>query len=131
MKIIYWFHGKKAMRRIILKLKFILIYQSGFRSLPTYIYSFTSYLTRLNKETYKMFMYYGMFDAKAQYGGQDKFYAPLVELDEITDLMQWINAINEFHNMGAVTELIKIFDEHQEWNVNIRNDKYQKPETGV
>ena len=98
---------------------------NGFRSLPTYIYSFTSYLTRLNKETYKMFMYYGMFDAKAQYGGQDKFYAPLVELDEITDLMQWINAINEFHNMGVVTELIKIFDEHQEWNVNIRDDKYQ------
>ena len=97
---------------------------NGFRSLPMYIYSFASYLTRIRKENYRIYMYYGMADAKDQYGEEEKLYAPLVDLDQITDLMHWINAINEFHNMGSVRELINIFQENEEWNIETGNDAY-------
>ena len=101
---------------------------NGFRSLPTYIYSFLSYLTRIRGEDYRMYMYYGMFEAKAGYEGRGAEYAPLVELDEVTDLMQWINAVNEFHNMGAVTELIRIFEDpgHKEWNLPVTDRRYRE-----
>ena len=101
---------------------------NGFRSLPTYIYSFLNYLTRIRGEDYRLYMYYGMFEAKAGYEGRQEEYAPLVELDEVTDLMQWINAVNEFHNMGAVTELIRIFEEpgHKDWNLPVTDRRYQE-----
>ena len=97
---------------------------NGFRSLPMYIYSFASYLTRIRKENYRIYMYYGMADAKDQYGEGEKLYAPLVDLDQITDLMHWINAINEFHNMGSVRELINIFLDNEEWNIGTGNSAY-------
>lgn len=97
---------------------------NGFRSLPMYIYSFASYLTRIRRENYRIYMYYGMADAKGQYGGGKKLYAPLVDLDQITDLMHWINAINEFHNMGSVRELINIFREKEEWNIGTGDADY-------
>ena len=97
---------------------------NGFRSLPMYIYSFASYLTRIRKENYRIYMYYGMADAKGQYGEGEKLYAPLVDLDQITDLMHWINAINEFHNMGSVRELINIFLDNEEWNIGTGNSAY-------
>ena len=97
---------------------------NGFRSLPMYIYSFASYLTRIRRENYRIYMYYGMADAKGQYGEGEKLYAPLVDLDQITDLMHWINAINEFHNMGSVRELINIFREKEEWNIGTGDADY-------
>ena len=69
-------------------------------------------------------MYYGMAEARDAYGSDQTEYAPLVDLDQITDLMQWINAINEFHNMGSVRELIKIFQENREWNIETDNEDY-------
>lgn len=97
---------------------------NGFRSLPMYIYSFASYLTRIRKENYRIYMYYGMAEAMGKYGEEKKEYAPLVDLDQITDLMHWINAINEFHNMGSVRELINIFQENEEWNIETGDDAY-------
>ena len=69
-------------------------------------------------------MYYDMADAKGQYGEGEKLYAPLVDLDQIADLMYWINAMNEFHNMGSVRELINIFREKEEWNIGTGNADY-------
>ena len=97
---------------------------NGYRSLPMYIYSFASYLTRIRRENYRIYMYYGMAEARDAYGSDQTEYAPLVDLDQITDLMQWINAINEFHNMGSVRELIKIFQENREWNIETDNEDY-------
>lgn len=108
---------------------------NGFRSLPIYIYSFTSYLTRIRRENYHLFMYYGMGDAIEAYGciedssgGGDgyKKFAPMVELSEVTDLMVWINAVNEFRNYGSVRELRRIFSEHQEWDIRVKGDKGER-----
>ncbi len=108
---------------------------NGFRSLPMYIWSFTSYLTRIRPETYELFMYYGMADAVDSYGdvkitGADKVitekYAPMVELDEVTDLMNWINAVNEFRSLGSVRELKRIFSEHSEWDIPVGNRHKKK-----
>lgn len=98
---------------------------NGFRSLPMYIYSFASYLTRIRRETYKMYMYYGMAEGSDTYGDRDsKQYAPLVEMNEVIDLMHWINAVNEFHNMGSVRELVYIFEEKEKWNIAVPEENY-------
>lgn len=99
---------------------------NGFRSLPMYIYSFTNYLTRIRKENYRLYMYYGMGDAIEAYGSTGERYAPMVELSEVTDLMQWINAVNEFRNFGSVRELQKIFREHEEWDIEVKGGTREK-----
>lgn len=107
---------------------------NGYRSLPMYIYSFASYLTRIRPETYELFMYYGMADAADYYGGKEiatgekkaEKYAPMVELDEVTDLMNWINAVNEFRSLGSVRELKRIFSEHSEWDIPVGNRHKKK-----
>lgn len=98
---------------------------NGFRSLPMYIYSFASYLTRIHRENYKMHMYYGMADAQDKYGGSEKDIAPLVELNEVTDLMHWINAVNEFRNFGSVRELGEIFRRNSQLNTKIKNSNFR------
>lgn len=99
---------------------------NGFRSLPMHIYNVTNYLARLREEKYKLYMYYGMADAKAKYGKTEQTIAPLVEMNEVTDLMQWINAVNEFRNFGSVRELRRIFQTNEEWDIEIPGSQYKK-----
>lgn len=116
---------KDTERLIRMEIDLYLDVSNGFRSLPMYIYSFANYLTRIRKENYRIYMFYGMAEAKGQYGEGEKLYAPLVDLGQITNLMHWINAINEFHNMGSVRELINIFREKEEWNIRTGDGDYQ------
>lgn len=72
---------------------------NGFRSLPMYIYTFVNYLLRIRDEQFKLHMFYGMAD------GKQKGIAPIVNLENINGMMDWINAANEFHNYGSVRQL--------------------------
>lgn len=78
---------------------------NGFRSIPVYIYNFMNYLLRVRQEKFELKMYYGMFEAQANYRGK----TPLIDLESVNELMRWINAANEFLNYGAVREVVKIF----------------------
>lgn len=82
---------------------------NGFRSIPIYIYTMINYLVRVREEEFTLHMYYGMFEAKKKYYD----VAPLVDLSHINELMEWINAANEFQNYGSVKELVKIFSKEK------------------
>lgn len=80
---------------------------NGYRSIPIYIYNFYNYLLRLRDDKeYELGMYYGMFEAQYDY----EMKAPLVRMDSVNELMQWINAANEFINYGAIREIVKIMN---------------------
>lgn len=91
---------------------------NGYRSLPMYIFTFVNYLTRIRKEKFELFMYYGMADAM-QKKDEKNLYAPLVDLQDVNDLMLWINAVNEFRNYGSVRQIEKIFKAHKEWDIQV------------
>ena len=82
---------------------------NGFRSIPIYIYTMMNYLVRIRKEKFRLHMCYGMYEAKDDFNG----ITPLVDLAHVNELMEWINAANEFHNYGSVKELVKIFDKEE------------------
>ena len=103
---------------------------NGYRSLPMYIYTFTNYLTRIRKENFELHMYYGMSDAKIQ-KADDKIYAPLVNLNDVNDLMLWINAVNEFRNFGSVKQIKNILKKHEEWDVLITYNSIKQPLSDV
>ena len=88
---------------------------NGYRSLPVYIYAFANYLTRIRGENFDLFMYYGMAEAQLSVEGEERKIAPLVDLQDVNDLMMWINAVNEFRNFGSVRQILKIFGAHNEW----------------
>lgn len=90
----------------------------GFRSLPMYIYTFASYLTRVRPETFQLHMYYGMADGRQKEAGQPD-WCPLVNLQQIDVLMQWINVVNEFRRYGSVRGLTELFETHSDWNLRI------------
>lgn len=77
---------------------------NGFRSIPIYIYTMINYLVRVREEDFTLHMYYGMYEAKNEYYQ----VTPLVDLSHVNELMEWINAANEFQNYGSVKELVKI-----------------------
>lgn len=81
---------------------------NGFRSLPMYIYTFINYLLRIRDEDFKLHMFYGMAD------GKKKDIAPIVNLENINGMMEWINAANEFHNYGSVRQLDRLLQENTE-----------------
>ncbi len=89
---------------------------NGYRSLPMYIYAFVNYMTRIKETEFELSMYYGMADAKQDLeSGKKDQYAPLVDLNDINELMRWINAVNEFRNFGSVREIMKIFEIRKDW----------------
>lgn len=92
---------------------------NGFRSIPFYVYALVNYLTRIRKEEYDFSMYYGMSEARGYYGDSSKEITPMVDLNKITHLMKWINAINEFRNFGSVKELKNIFEQNSAWNIEV------------
>lgn len=77
---------------------------NGFRSIPMYIYTIFNYLLRVRDEKFELHMYYGMADGKKN----NNSLAPIVNLQNVNDMMRWINAANEFHNYGSVRELVKL-----------------------
>ncbi|MDD7388774.1 MAG: TM1812 family CRISPR-associated protein [Lachnospiraceae bacterium] len=81
---------------------------NGFRSLPMYIYTFFNYLLRIRDEKFKLHMFYGMADGKVNK------IAPIVNLENINGMMDWINAANEFHNYGSVRQLDRLLEENPE-----------------
>ena len=93
----------------------------GFRSLPVYIYTFASYLTRVRPETFQLHMYYGMADGRQKEAGQPD-WCPLVNLQQIDVLMQWINVVNEFRRYGSVRGLTELFETHPDWNLRITRE---------
>lgn len=126
----------------------------GFRSLPMYMYTFASYLTRVRPETFQLHMYYGMGDGKQEEvqleGGsgtgsgegekpKKTYWCPLVNLKQIDILMQWINVVNEFRRYGSVRGLTELFEAHPDWNLQIRRrtaagthaGKTQAPQTDL
>lgn len=96
----------------------------GFRSLPMYIYTFASYLTRVRQETFQLHMYYGMADGRQKEAGQPD-WCPLVNLQQIDVLMQWINVVNEFRRYGSVRGLTELFETHPDWNLRITRETDQ------
>lgn len=81
---------------------------NGFRSLPMYIYTFINYLLRIRDEQFKLHMFYGMAD------GKKNGIAPIVDLENINGMMEWINAANEFHNYGSVRQLVGLLDDNSD-----------------
>ena len=150
----------------------------GFRSLPMYIYTFASYLTRVRPEMFQLHMYYGMGDGRQKEvqlnrgreagsaEGRDSLkvsnallldereagtteggdntpkeieWCPLVNLQQVDVLMQWINVVNEFRRYGSVRGLTELFEAHPDWNLQIRRrtaagthaGKTQAPQTDL
>lgn len=105
---------------------------NGYRSIPMYLFPFVSYMTRILDRTFHLHMYYGMFEAKTPYQDErgifyqerDEQVAPLVDLNDVTELMEWIQAVNEFRNYGSVKQIREMFKTHKEWNIEV-NDKYR------
>lgn len=90
---------------------------NGFRSIPLYIYTLVNYLTRIHHSNFELFMYNGMAEAKVQTSAGE--IAPLVNLNDINELMIWINAVSEFRNYGSVKRLVQIFEKHREWDIKV------------
>lgn len=101
----------------------------GYRSLPMYIYTFANYLTRIRPEEFLLHVYYGMAEAKQaeQRSDGSKFlWTPLVNLQKIDELMQWINVVNEFRSYGSVRGLTRLLEAHPDWNVPVEEEEKQR-----
>lgn len=90
---------------------------NGFRSLPMYIYNLGNYMLTVWNTKVEVHMYYGMFEANKPINENNKV-TPIVNLEDVNDLMRWINAANEFNNYGAVREIVKILgsEQNESWN---------------
>lgn len=90
---------------------------NGFRSLPMYIYNLGNYMLTVWNTKVEVHMYYGMFEANKPINENTKV-TPIVDLEDVNDLMRWINAANEFNNYGAVREIVKILgsEQNESWN---------------
>lgn len=81
---------------------------NGFRSIPMYIMMLVKYFGLISRRSLSYSVYYGMFEAK-KFEGEGKNRrekgTPLVNLTTVSELTDWINAINEFQNMGSVKQL--------------------------
>lgn len=108
---------------------------NGFRSLPVYIYSFVNYMTRIRDVKFNLHMYYGMFEAAQTDKETNKKYTCLVDMEDVTELMDWINAVNEFRNYGSVKQICRVLngsgtedieseneEKKSDWNILVEED---------
>lgn len=77
----------------------------SFRSLPIYQFLYINYFTRVSNYVADIeAVYYGMFEAKNELDGVTK----IIDLNILNELLEWINAINEFKNQGSIKTLVKL-----------------------
>lgn len=82
----------------------------AFRSLPFYGFMFINYLIRLSKHQVCLSnVYYGMLEVNAELG-----YAPVVNLNVLTEMVDWINGISELNNYGSVEQISKKLEQSTE-----------------
>lgn len=82
----------------------------AFRSMPFYEFMFINYLIRLTRYQVRLSnVYYGMLEAISDLG-----YAPVVNLNVLTELMDWINGISELNHYGSVEQISKKLKEPAE-----------------
>jgi CRISPR-associated Csx2 family protein len=83
----------------------------SFRSLPIYNLVILNYLQQVSKFDIQIsHIYYGNFDVKRENGGK----APLIDLADISEVLNLTNAVSEFKNTGRPTSLIKILPTSEE-----------------
>lgn len=80
----------------------------SFRSLPIYNLTILNYLRQISKYQINIsHIYYGNFDIKYE---NDK-KAPLVDLNEMVDVLNLTSAVSEFKNTGNAVSLIRLLPE--------------------
>ena len=99
----------------------ILDVSNGFRSIPLFIMVLVKYITLIRRQEIRFSAYYGMFEAKTK-DEDGTFHTPLVDLQLVADLTDWVNAISEFQNFGSVKMLIRCL-EREQWLENEKDKK--------
>lgn len=78
----------------------------AFRSIPLFTLTVMQFIEKLQNNNVNIKkVYYGMFEASGEYG-----YTPLVNLEYILEVQKWIEAADEFINLGRgyrIAELLK------------------------
>lgn len=77
---------------------------NGFRSIPLYMMMFIRYVGMISNKKISYTVYYGMFDARQGNA------TPLVNLNTVSELTEWINAISEFRSFGSVKKLYQCLE---------------------
>lgn len=107
---------------------------NGFRSFPMLIYATINYISAIEKKYHFSFsMYYGVYDSKViklkeAKTGVDIFklpvtdkekdkeknngIAPFVNMTDVSIVMQWTSAVNEFYNSGSVKQIINMLSKY-------------------
>ena len=99
--------------------RIILDISNGFRSIPLYMMMFIRYVGTMSSEKISYTVYYGMFDAR----NREKNTTPLVKLNTISELTDWMNAISEFRSMGSVKKLYQCLGMEKEDQKNPEDKK--------
>ncbi len=88
----------------------------SFRSLPIYNYAVLTYFKQITRyEVNIKEIYYGMLEAKKICDG----VAPIVQLGEISNIMDLTSAVAEFNNTGSVKSLILFLQQVKEENPSV------------
>lgn len=83
----------------------------SFRSLPIYNLSVINYLKHIeNRDVEITNVYYGNLDAQNEIPGRK---SPLVDLVEITDLLDMSNGVSEFRKTGSLATLLDNLESHK------------------
>lgn len=99
--------------------RIILDISNGFRSIPLYMMMFIRYVGTMSSEKISYTVYYGMFDAR----NREKNTTPLVKLNTISALTDWMNAISEFRSTGSVKKLYQCLGMEKEDQKNPEDQK--------
>jgi CRISPR-associated Csx2 family protein len=82
----------------------------SFRSLPIYNLVILNYLQQVSEFDIEIsHIYYGNFEVKRENNGK----APLIDLADISEVLNLTNAVSEFKNTGNATSLIRVLPESE------------------
>ncbi|MBQ7431860.1 MAG: TM1812 family CRISPR-associated protein [Lachnospiraceae bacterium] len=94
----------------------------GYRSIPMYVYNFVNFLAKTKlKKDYRLHIYYGMEASSAENIEHKEDEVPIVDLNSIKQLTEWIGVVNEFNEYGSVRGLVRMLesaDEEESEDVN-------------
>ena len=106
------------------KTRIIFDISNGFRSMPMFIMMLVKYIGLIQHREIRYLAYYGMFEGKIW--NANEYCTPLVNMNMITDLTDWVNAINEFQNFGSVKTLYRCLENEKDSMTSENQDKIDK-----
>lgn len=82
----------------------------SFRSLAFYQFIFIHYLIQVSEYSVTLKnVYYGMFEVNSEMN-----YTPVVDLNILTDMMEWINGISEVNQYGGTEKIADLLENHDD-----------------